>query len=422
MKFLRTVSTRRLLAMVAVLVAAIAGGTAIAVAATNTTPVPRPLPLARAIHNALAAPQVGALSARISFTNHLIDSSDLQGASNPILTGASGRLWLAGNQLRLELQGDNGDAQVVVNNRSFWVYDPSSNTVYEGTLPAQTGAQHKPAGGGAGNALPTVAQIQSELNQLMQHLDVSGARPSDVAGRAAYTVRVSPKHSGGLLGDVQLAWDALRGVPLRIAVYARGDSTPVLELKATSISYGAVSASEFALRPPPGAKVVQISAARSGASSAGSAPTSGANSAGSARSKSRTGRQAAAVTGVAAVAHHLSFPLVAPAKLVGLPRQSVTLLDWGGSPAALVTYGQNLGGIAVIEQTASSAGSSSHGAPSGGGSSSGLTLPTVSINGATGQELDTALGTVVRFTRAGVSYTVLGSVPPTAADAAARAL
>jgi len=29
---------------------------------------------------------------------------------------------------------------------------------------------------------------------------------------------------------------------------------------------------------------------------------------------------------------------------------------------------------------------------------------------------------VVRFTRAGVSYTVLGSVPPTAADAAARAL
>jgi len=409
MKFLRTVSTRRLLAMVAVLVAAIAGGTAIAVAATNTSPVPRPLPLARAIHNALAAPQVNAVSARISFTNHLIDSSDLQGASNPILTGASGRLWLAGNQLRLELQGDNGDAQVVVNNRSFWVYDPSSNTVYEGTLPAQTGAQHKPAGGGAGNALPTVAQIQSDLNQLMQHLDVSGARPSDVAGRAAYTVRVSPKHSGGLLGDVQLAWDALRGVPLRIAVYARGDSTPVLELKATNISYGAVSASDFAIKPPAGAKVVQISA-----------PSSGASSAGSVHGKS--GHQAVAVTGVAAVAHHLSFPLVAPAKLVGVPRQSVTLLDWGGSPAALVTYGQNLGGIAVIEQTASSAGSSSHGAPSGGGSSSGLTLPTVSINGATGQELDTALGTVVRFTRAGVSYTVLGSVPPTAADAAARAL
>ena len=410
MKFLRTVSTRRLLAMVAVLVAAIAVGTAIAVAATSPGPVPSPASLAQAIHSALAAPRVTALSARISFTNHLIDSTDLQGGSNPILTGASGRLWLAGDRLRLELQGDNGDAQVVVDNRSFWVYDPSSNTVYEGNLPAQTGAQHKSAGQGAGNALPTVAQVQSELNSLMQHLDVSRARPSDVAGRATYTVQVSPKQSGGLLGDVQLAWDALRGVPLRIAVYARGDRTPVLELKATSISYAAVSASDFAINPPSGAKVVQISLPGPGDQSA------------SERGETRHGRAAAPVTGVAAVADHLSFPLVARAKLAGLQRQSVTLLRWGGNPAALLTYGQNLGGIAVIEQTAGSASTSTQSGSSNSGDGSGLSLPTVSINGATGEELDTALGTVVRFTRAGVSYTVLGSVPPAEADAAARAL
>jgi hypothetical protein len=46
----------------------------------------------------------------------------------------------------------------------------------------------------------------------------------------------------------------------------------------------------------------------------------------------------------------------------------------------------------------------------------------VSINGSTAQELDTAIGTVLRFTRGGVAYTVLGSVPPIAAEAAARAL
>jgi hypothetical protein len=59
---------------------------------------------------------------------------------------------------------------------------------------------------------------------------------------------------------------------------------------------------------------------------------------------------------------------------------------------------------------------------SSGGDHHGLTLPTVSINGVTGQELDTALGTLVRFTRAGVAYTVIGSVPAAAADAAARGL
>ena len=59
---------------------------------------------------------------------------------------------------------------------------------------------------------------------------------------------------------------------------------------------------------------------------------------------------------------------------------------------------------------------------SASGGLGGLSLPTVSINGATGQELPTPLGTVLQFTRGGVSYTVLGSVPATAAELAARAL
>ena len=64
-------------------------------------------------------------------------------------------------------------------------------------------------------------------------------------------------------------------------------------------------------------------------------------------------------------------------------------VSWGSTPAALVTYGQNLGGIAVIEQAAKTgAGGQMQGGPAGG-----LNLPTVSINGATGHELDTALGT-----------------------------
>ena len=98
------------------------------------------------------------------------------------------------------------------------------------------------------------------------------------------------------------------------------------------------------------------------------------------------------------------------------------LLDWGGHPAALVTYGQNLGGVAVLEQPTAAA--KNAGVPGGkiGRDHAGLHLPTVSINGAAGQELDTALGTLVRFDRGGVTYTVLGSVPAAAADAAARAL
>jgi hypothetical protein len=407
MRFLRTVSTQRLLAIVAGVILAIAGGTAIAVAASNGGPTPPRESLAKALHQAASAPTVSGITARIKFTNNLIDSTDIQG-SDPLLSGASGRLWMSttGHQMRLELQGQNGDAQVVVSDGAFSIYDPTSNTLYKGNLPSQGSKTQK------SEPIPTVAQIQSNLNQLMQHLNILGPLPRNVAGQPAYKVVVSPKHDGGLIGDVQLAWDASHGIPLGIAIYSRNSSSPVLELKATKISYGKVSSKALSIKAPAGAKVVKVSSSSTGAAS-GSA-------------KAKTGHLAskkhhAEVTGPAAVQSHLPFTLAAPDKLVGLPRQSVQLLDWGGHPAALVTYGQGLGGIAVIQQTAS--GSQSSGSQGGGDGQPGLSLPSISIKpGTSGQELATALGTVVRFTSGSVSYTVLGSVPPIAAESAARQL
>lgn len=403
MKFLRTVSTRRLLASIAGVVIAAAGGTAIAVAASSGGPVPPHKPLAKAIHDALAGPQVKGISAQVTFTDHLIDSSEIRGTA-PLLLGATGRLWFSpGHGARLELQSTGGDAQVVMNNGSFWVYDPTSNTVYKGSASHDSGKSKK-AKPAKGESIPSVAQIQKHLNDLMQHANISGAQPGDVAGQAAYTVRISPKHDGGLFGFGQLAFDASRGIPLSVGVYARGATSPVLELKATDISYGNIPADTFKVSPPRGAKVVN---------------TAGAQGHRPAAHSLRKGKgRHADVTGVSAVAKAVHFKLSAPNSLVGLPRQSVSLLNWGGSPAALVTYGQNLGGVAVIEQTPGS----SNAPTASGDRHPGLNLPTVSINGTTGQELATALGTLVRFTRRGVSYTVIGSVPPTAAEAAARAL
>lgn len=416
-RFLRTSSTRRLLAVLLGLLSAVVVGGAIAIAASTGGPVPPREGLAQAIHQGLAAPKISGITARISFTNHLIDAASLQG-SDPILSGATGRLWLSPDQhrLRLELQGDNGDAQVVVDNRSFWVYDPSGNTVYEGTLPAGAAGGSAYAHRAADHGLPSIAEIQRTLNRLAQHVDLSGAIPGDVAGQPTYSVRVSPRHDGGLLGAAELGWDAVRGVPLRIAVYARDDSKPVLELKATDISYGPVPAADFAVSPPQSAKVVKL-ASLGGHAGQGALAHRLRRDAAHRRARDRK----SGAEGIRAVSARLSFRLDAPSSLVGLKRRAVTLLDWKGSPAALVAYGQNLGGIVVLEQRAQPGGAIRPSA-TGGDGHQGLNLPTVSINGVSGQELDTALGTMVRFTRAGVSYTVLGSVPPVAADQAARAL
>ena len=409
MKFLRTASTGRLVASIGGVVAAIAIGAAVAVAAASSGPVPKREPLAKAIHQALSAKSVSGITARISFTNNLIPGSELQG-SDPLLQGGTGRMWLssASHALRLEIQGSNGDAQVVVHGQRFWAFDPSSNTVYEGTLPSQP--SHPRNGWTAyaprpshAPAVPSVAKIQSELSRVMQHAVLSAAIPGDIAGQPAYTVRMSPRRHGGLLGAIALGWDAVSGVPLRFSVFARGDTTPVLDLSITNISYGRVAASSFSLSPPSGAKVVHLS-------SASARPSKHSGSSKSARE----------VTGVAAVQHALPFKLEAPVSLAGMKRGEVKLLQMGSHPAALLTYGQGLGGVAVLEAVGSGR-SAVPSAPAGNGAQ-GLTPPTVSINGTTAQELDTALGSVISFTRNHVAYTVLGSVTPAVARSAARGL
>jgi hypothetical protein len=118
-------------------------------------------------------------------------------------------------------------------------------------------------------------------------------------------------------------------------------------------------------------------------------------------------------SGLAAVKVAVAFPLVAPDTLVGLPRKDVRLVGGSGSKAALVVYGEGLGAIVLLERKADA--SRQHG-------SALSSLPTVSLAGLTGHELATQLGTVIAWQREGVAYVLAGSLPPAAAEAAARNL
>jgi outer membrane lipoprotein-sorting protein len=390
--FLRRISTRRLLSICALALVLVIGGTAVALATSGGGPKPPAKPLANAVHDALEAPSVPGISADVHFTNNLVDASSLEG-KDPILAGATGRLWASpsdGGKLRLELQAEESgnDSQVLVEGRHFQVYDGTSETVYEGTLPGEKGE------GGEG-AVPSVAKIQQEIDHAGEHVELSGAIPSDVAGKATYTLQAAPSHDGGLLGRVELAWDAANGIPLRAAVYSSESSSPVLELEATGVSFEAVSESVFEISPPAEAKVVDLSPAEV---------------------KGPHGNPTKAV-GAAAVGAAVDFPLAAPQSLAGLPQSEVRAIEVDGQTAALATYGKGLGGIAVIESKSEPAG---EGAP--GGDEGGLGLPKVVIGDVKGEELDTALGSALRFSREGVDYIVVGSVPPAAVEAAARGL
>ena len=381
MSRLRTLSTRRLYGVLAV-VAALAATAGIAQAALDGSSAPDPKPLDRAVYDALRAPDVNGVSARVTFTNGLIPGGSTQGnGSSPILQGASGRVWVAGDgRFRLELQADGGDAQIVDDGKRLTIYDPDSRTAY--TLPSHAADTHE-------KSEPSFGDVRRGLDRVAQSWTLSGAEPGVSGGRPSYTVRIAPKDDGGLLGAAELAWDAVRGVPLRAAIHAQGDDEPTLELKADDVSFGPIDDKTLTAQLPAGTQVTEID------------PPAG-----------EAGGRPVHVRGTAAVQKRLDFTLSAPAELAGLPRTSVRLVRMGDESGALSTYGRGLGAIVVLQ----------HKAETASGDKPPLQLPEINIDGATGTELATPLGTLVTFTSGGVSYIVAGSVPPVAAENAGRGL
>ena len=387
MRILRQLSSRRLVALIGAAVAAGLVASVISIAALGSSaPTPAPKPLDRALADALRVDTPAGVTGRIRFTNALFPSGALNGVSgnegSALTSGASGRFWWspdAGG--RIELQSNAGDAQILWDKTRLTVYDSSSNTVYRLPLPAHRRESR--------SAPPTLADVDRFLKDLAGEVSVSDPAPSNVAGQPAYRVTVEPQHSAGLLGSLGLAWDAVRGVPLEVAVRAQGQSAPVLALKVTEISFGPVSASDVTVTPRAGARVVDLGTRES-------------------RGENGGGNDQPPVTGLEAVQAQVPFTIVAPETLVGLPRQSVRLIG-ATDKGALVLYGHGLGGIALVERTAR-------------GEEPGKSLPAVAVGSVSGHELATQLGTILLFTHRDVSFVLAGSMPTAGAEAAARSL
>ena len=221
---LRRLPTSRLVLLVALVCAVLGGGTALAAGALGGSgPKPPAKPLAVALHDALAAKPVAGVTARISFANRLIDSSSVGAGGTPLLSGAKGRLWAAPDgRFRLELQSPAGDAQITGDGQHRHPLRRDD----EQRLPGHAAAgrrRREPAG--------RAPRPHRRRDHPLPRARDGPGRPLrraalHVAGRPAYTVRIAPKHDGGLIGAAELAWDARSGTPLRAAVYASGAPSP----------------------------------------------------------------------------------------------------------------------------------------------------------------------------------------------------
>ena len=267
MNVLRRLPLSRLLLLCGLSVAVAISAAALAFA-LDAGPTPPPRPLAQAVRDALGGQgreSIKGLSASVTLTNHVLEGADLVTGgeqagsgllSSPLVKGASGRLWVsASGHVRLELQAEQGDTQILYDGHTVTIYDAASNTVYRYT-PRQSGATtHEPQ---SEPETPSLSSIESAIARIDRHANLSGAVPTDVAGQPAYTVRIAPEENGSLLGGGELSFDAENGVPLRAAIYSSTTSTPAVELAAQEISFGPVSESVFEVTPPSSAKVEEL--------------------------------------------------------------------------------------------------------------------------------------------------------------------
>jgi outer membrane lipoprotein-sorting protein len=372
---LRRLPLSRLLLLCGLVVLLGVSATAIAFA-LGTGPTPPPKPLAEALHDALSATPVEGVSANVQLTDHLLEGANLASGgsggqlnSSPLVTGASGRLWIAKDgRVRLELQSEKGDTQALYDGHTVSIYDASSNVLYRYTVPPghDEGANGSPSDFPAHHEVPTVAKIEEAISHL-EHVNVSGATPTDIAGQAAYTVRITPKETGSLIGAGELSWDAVHGAPLRAAIYSSTSSSPTLELAATSISYGPVESSVFDFTPPANAKIEEIVLPKKDGST-----TTGPSSHDGDHPHATSSGSGITTVGVIASSQH-----------------GEAKTKEGSTPSS---------------------------------SSATESLQKVKINGIEASELPTALGTLLTFERAGVRYLLLGAVSPGAVEAVAKGL
>jgi hypothetical protein len=210
------------------------------------------------------------LSDLSSLENELGVSSGPSGPVGPAggfdpLTLLSGsyqvNVWLDGKtaeHLAL-INGQESEIDVVRNGNQAWLWDSTNQSVLH--LVRQAGSSGVPAGPPPG-AVPTPQQAATNiLAHLSATTSVTLGSPVWVAGQPAYQLVVAPKGAPGSTVDyIGIAIGAngeLAGVPLQVAVYAKGVTTPALELGFTgSIQLGAPPASELTFAPPPGSKVV----------------------------------------------------------------------------------------------------------------------------------------------------------------------
>lgn len=222
----------------------------------------------------------------------------LSGIPLQLLTGDhTEKVWFSkSGGARLALLGKASETDLIAGKSGGWLWNSGDQTLMHQAIPAD-GAGHarakahegKAHAPGSGDHAPNPA---SYTPQGIAKAAIATIRSSDatvssdanvwVAGRKAYDLVVTPTQSATKIGSIHIAIDSKTSVPLRVQVFARGASSPALNLGFTAVSFKVPNKSVFEFSAPKGVKVTPFatgSHAKSGPAHAAKHPSTADKSA-----------------------------------------------------------------------------------------------------------------------------------------------
>jgi outer membrane lipoprotein-sorting protein len=169
------------------------------------------------------------------------------------------KIWYADPaHVRIAVPVQLGESDVRRDGRNVWSWNSKTNQATHLVLPA--GAATAPPGSSTFTPVaPTPQQVARQALAAIGPTTKVGLQQNvSIAGQPAYQISLAPRDSRSLIGEIRIAIDAQRALPLRVQIFARGSSSPAFQVGFTSLQFGTPAASNFAFAAPPGAQVKTV--------------------------------------------------------------------------------------------------------------------------------------------------------------------
>jgi hypothetical protein len=183
-------------------------------------------------------------------------SDNSQASVATLLSGSHTlRFWYGGaDRQRVALLGVTSETDFFHLGRDVWQWDSATHVATHTTLPARSATAPMPQRTATENLTPP--QLAARALAAIRPSTLVTIGPNRVvADRSAYELVLTPRDSASRIGSVHIAIDGATKVPLGVQVYARGKTSPAVDVAFSSVSFTTPSAKFFGFTPPPGAKV-----------------------------------------------------------------------------------------------------------------------------------------------------------------------